>query len=166
MEKHDPPWKAARNRRGGGIRLLWWLSWRRKTGNSVDRTGPAHSTDVRHNVGGTEPELSCWREKRIPPPSVLDGRAGGRSLSEALSTSGSCKQSGRNAKAVVLPSPSNPAKKTHINSERSLLYTSLPLLRTQIGRVTAGVRRASLIKCHKQTTANARCLFRMWLSLR
>src|SRR6267142_5282139 len=51
------------------------------------------------------------RRRKIPPPSVLDGRVGRRSPSAGLNTSSSCRRDGRNARADGLPSPRNPAKR-------------------------------------------------------
>jgi hypothetical protein len=60
------------------------------------------------------------RRKKIPPPSSLDGRVGRRSPSGARNTLASCKLNARNARAVVLPSPRNPAEK-FVEKQRALV---------------------------------------------
>src|SRR5216684_8254284 len=65
-----------------------------------------------------------WQKRKIPPPSTLDGRVGRRSPSEARNTSGSYKLDARNARAVGLPSPRNPAEK-FIVKQRALVVLLL-----------------------------------------
>jgi hypothetical protein len=55
--------------------------------------------------------LKYWRRRRIPLPSLLGGKVGGRSQSAARSTSRSYRQSARIAEAVALRSPRKPARK-------------------------------------------------------
>ncbi len=54
--------------------------------------------------------LRFWQRRKIPQPSVLGGKAGGRSQSAVQSTSGSYKQNERTGEVVALLSPRNPAK--------------------------------------------------------
>ena len=66
---------------------------------------------VVHNVlANSLSSAAFWQRRRIPPPSVLDGRAGGRSPSEVRSTSSSYRRGAKSAGAVGLPSPRNPAE--------------------------------------------------------
>jgi hypothetical protein len=60
------------------------------------------------------------QKRKIPPPSSLDGRVGRRSPSGARNTLACCKRNVRNARAVGLPSPRNPAKKL-IEKQRALV---------------------------------------------
>src|SRR6266513_4704579 len=60
------------------------------------------------------------QKRKIPPPSGLDGRVGRRSPREGRNTLASCKLNARNARAVGLPSPRNPANKL-IVKQRALV---------------------------------------------
>jgi hypothetical protein len=77
-----------------------------------------------HNAFVDFPEAKFWQGRRIPPPSVLGGKAGGRSPSAVPNTSSNCKRSARTEKAVALPSPRNPGKKLLIK-QRALAVIML-----------------------------------------
>src|ERR1700722_9768645 len=86
-----------------------------------------------------------WPRRKIPPPSVLDGKAGGRSQSEVLRTSNACRRSGRTVRAVGLPSPRNPAEKqklkqralvvvySHLGPENAVSYILTPFAQWNAG---------------------------------
>jgi transcriptional regulator with XRE-family HTH domain len=96
-----------------------------------------------------------WPRRKIPPPSVLDGKAGGRSRSEVPRTSSAYKRSGRTVRAVGLPSPRNPAKKLKQKQRALVVVYSHQELKmrsaTSLVRSPNGMRASSLLGMRLRT---------------
>ena len=78
-------------------------------------------------AGARDTSSEFCQKRKIPPPSGLDGRVGRRSPREGRNTLASCKLNGRNARAVGLPSPRNPANKL-IVKQRALVVLCTHLM--------------------------------------
>ena len=107
---------------------------------------------IRSGVEATSSEF--WPKRKIPPPSSLDGRVGGRSPSAALNTSGSYKLDGKSAGAVGLPSPRNPAEKL-IVKQRALVVQLILQDRAFPGFLGPSMRGNSTCLAKRQMKTNS-----------
>ena len=109
---YSPVWRSQDNY-SEHSELVWSRDWESQVLVCYHR-----SCIIPSAARATSSEL--WQKRKIPPPSILDGRVGRRSPSAARNTSGSYKLDARNARAVGLPSPRNRVEKP-IVKQRALV---------------------------------------------